>query len=160
MKVWAFSDFQNQVKSNIDNFKCLFQKEDDGGTGGKCTCVQLIVINKELSNHCIIPFGFRKGKQTKKLELPVQSYLQFFFYINLLNARDKANPISYYCGPWFEVKQVTKPGKSFVVFGWSWCAICVLGSQVFGQAWMESSAGDVLQTPLFPYTYWDGKVST
>ena len=47
MKVWAFSD---QVKSDIENFKWLFQIEDDGKFGGKCTCVQLIAINKELSN--------------------------------------------------------------------------------------------------------------
>ena len=27
-----------------------------------------------------------------------------------------------YCGPWSEVEYVTKPGKSFVVFGYSFCA--------------------------------------
>ena len=30
------------------------------------------------------------------------------------------------------------PGKSSVVFGLSWCDLSVLGSQVFGQALMES----------------------
>ena len=45
MKVWAFSEFKNQVKSEIENFKYLFQIEDDGGIGGKCTCVQLIALN-------------------------------------------------------------------------------------------------------------------
>ena len=45
MNVWAFSDLYNQVKSDIENFKWLFQIEDDGGTGGKCTCVQPIAIN-------------------------------------------------------------------------------------------------------------------
>ena len=30
------------------------------------------------------------------------------------------------------------PGKSSVVFGYSWCATSVLGSQVFGQTLMES----------------------
>ena len=50
MKVWEFSDFFNQVKSDITSFKWLFKLEDDEGIGGKCTCVQLIAINKELSN--------------------------------------------------------------------------------------------------------------
>ena len=38
------------MKSDIENFKWVFHIEDVGGIGGKCTCVQLIVINKELSN--------------------------------------------------------------------------------------------------------------
>ena len=50
MKVWAFSDFLSKVKSDFENFKWLFQIEDDGGIGGKCTCVPLIVINEKLSN--------------------------------------------------------------------------------------------------------------
>ena len=29
----------NQVKSGIQNFKQVFQIEDGGGKGGKCTCV-------------------------------------------------------------------------------------------------------------------------
>ena len=29
MKVWAFSNLYNQVKSDIENFKWLFQIEDD-----------------------------------------------------------------------------------------------------------------------------------
>ena len=48
--VSASKDQRSKVKSNIENFKWLFQIEDDGGIGGKCTCVQLIAINKELSN--------------------------------------------------------------------------------------------------------------
>ena len=39
IKVWAFSDFKNQVKSYIENFKYLIHIEDDDGIGGKCTCV-------------------------------------------------------------------------------------------------------------------------
>ena len=30
---------QHPVKSDIQNFKQLFQIEDGGGKGGKCTCV-------------------------------------------------------------------------------------------------------------------------
>ena len=48
-------------------------------------------------------------------------------------------PIYFYCGPCLEVEKVTKPGKSYVVFVQSLCATSVLGSQVFGQALMESS---------------------
>ena len=50
IKGWEFYDFKNQVKSDIENFKWLFQIEDDKGTGGKYTWVQLIAINNELSN--------------------------------------------------------------------------------------------------------------
>ena len=47
MKVGAFSYFYKQVKSEIEDFKQLFQIEDDGGIGGKYTCVQPFAINKE-----------------------------------------------------------------------------------------------------------------
>ena len=57
---------------------------------------------------------------------------------SLLNARDRNKSIYYYCGLWLEVVLFTKSGKTFVVFGYSWCATSVLGSQVFGQASMES----------------------
>ena len=30
------------MKSDIEHFKWLFQIEDNGGIGGKCTCVHLI----------------------------------------------------------------------------------------------------------------------
>ena len=33
-------------------------------------------------------------------------------------------------------------GQSFAMFGWSWTEACVLGSQVFGRALMESCAQD------------------
>ena len=44
------TQLKNLVKSDIENFKWLFQIEDDGGIGGKCICVERIVINEELSN--------------------------------------------------------------------------------------------------------------
>ena len=50
MKVSAFPEFEDQVKSDNENLKLLFQIEDDKGVWGKCTCVELIAINKELSN--------------------------------------------------------------------------------------------------------------
>ena len=49
-KVWAFSEFLKLVKIDTENFKCLFQIEDDGGIGGKCNCVLHTAINKEGSN--------------------------------------------------------------------------------------------------------------
>ena len=47
MKIWAFSDFYNQVESDIENLNSYFQIEDDGRIGGNRTCVQLIARNKE-----------------------------------------------------------------------------------------------------------------
>ena len=38
------------MKSDIENLTWLFQIEDGGGIGGKCICVNLIAINKKLSN--------------------------------------------------------------------------------------------------------------
>ena len=70
------------------------------------------------------------------LLFPAQRYIQF--WINLLNTRDIKSPIYLYCGERFEREQVTMHGKSFVVFGCSWTDMSVLGSQVFGQALMES----------------------
>ena len=46
--------------------------------------------------------------------------------------------------------QVTKPGKSSVVFGYSWCASSVLASQVFSQALIESC--DAMQYSLINYS--------
>ena len=42
-------DWAGFIKA-IENFKWLFQIEDDEGIGGKCICVQPITIPKELSN--------------------------------------------------------------------------------------------------------------
>ena len=50
MKVFAFSDFQNKVKSDNEKYKWLFQIEDDEGIAVKYTGIQLIAISKELSN--------------------------------------------------------------------------------------------------------------
>ena len=50
---WKFEHFLacTLSESDIENFKWLFQIEDDEVFGGKFTCLQLITINKELSNY-------------------------------------------------------------------------------------------------------------
>ena len=76
MKVWEFSKFYKQVKSDIENFKCSFQIVDDGGIGGKCTCVLLMAMNKDLSNTEIAGlFRFALGKGKLEIFLfSAQSY--------------------------------------------------------------------------------------
>ena len=54
------------MKNYIENFKWLFQIEDDGGMGGKGTCVQLIALNKELSS-CLTTVLFRFVLVNEKL---------------------------------------------------------------------------------------------
>ena len=44
---------------------------------------------------------------------------------------------NFYCGPWLQEEQVTKPNKSSVMYGRSWVVQSVFGCQVFGQALME-----------------------
>ena len=63
-------------------------------------------------------------------------YLVFDQFTQKKGQKKKKN--YFYCGPLLEVEQVTKPGKSSIVFGQRWCATSVLGSQVFRQALMES----------------------
>ena len=43
------TDWAEFIKA-IENFKWLFQIEDDEGIGGKCISLQSITITKELSN--------------------------------------------------------------------------------------------------------------
>ena len=62
----------NQVKSDIEYLKWLFQIEYDGGIWGKYTCVQLIAVYKELSNcKTTVLFCLVLGK--KRFYLPAQS---------------------------------------------------------------------------------------
>ena len=90
------------MKSEIENFKYLFQKEDDGEIGGKCTCVLLIAPNKELSNsQTTVIFRLILGKE--KLELFWDQIIDLYsFLINLLNTRDRKGSIYLYYGPWLE----------------------------------------------------------
>ena len=79
------------MKSDIDNFKWLFQIEDDGGIRGKNTCVQLIVINNELSN-CSTPALFRLvlGKEIQKiLVTSSQLYLVFWSIYSIQETEEK-----------------------------------------------------------------------
>ena len=56
------------MKTVIEKVKGLFEVEDDGGIGGKCTCVQLISINKEQSNcKTIMLFRLVLGKEKQKI---------------------------------------------------------------------------------------------
>ena len=67
------------MKSDIKNFKWLFQIEDDGGIGGKCTCVQLIAINKYLSNYqATVLFRLVLGKEKLKTSV-ISSELYLVF---------------------------------------------------------------------------------
>ena len=63
------------MKSDIQHFKQLFQIEDDGGKGGKCTCVEIfsIYMNDKNCKACFILFDFGKEK-TVNLVIPAQSY--------------------------------------------------------------------------------------
>ena len=81
MKVWVFSYFQKQVKSDIENFKWLFQIEDQGGIEGTCICVQQFALKKriiKLLSHCVIMCCFRKGKNTKTLVISSELYVVFW----------------------------------------------------------------------------------
>ena len=91
MKILALSEFQNPVKSDIENIKQVFQIEDDGGIGGKCACVQLIAPNKELLSQTTAIFCLNLGKDNWNILLPDLSFTQFL--INLLNTRDRKGPI-------------------------------------------------------------------
>ena len=77
----------NQVKSDIENFKYLFLIEDDGGIEGKRSCIQLIAINKELSNwKTTVLFRLFLGKETLKMLVTGSDlYLE-------TNTRDKKIP--------------------------------------------------------------------
>ena len=67
------------MKSDIENFKYLFQIEDDVGIGGKCTCVQLIARNQEWSNcKTTVLFRLVLGKEKlKNLVTISELYLLF-----------------------------------------------------------------------------------
>ena len=87
------------MKSDIENFKYLFQIEDDGGIGGKYTRVELIV-KLIVPNHCDIQFDLRKGKTG--FFLPDHSFTFLLLLINSLNTREIKAPIYLYYRPWLE----------------------------------------------------------
>ena len=49
-------------------------------------------------------------------------------------------------------------GQSFAMFGWSWTEVSVLGSQLFGQAFMES-CDPVYQSRIYFWSHIYIKVS-
>ena len=53
------------------------------------------IKNYYISKACYIPFGFRRGK-TENLVVP-SSDLYLFFWMNLLDTRDRKSPIFLYC---------------------------------------------------------------
>ena len=79
-------------KWHLKNFKWALQIEDDGGIFGKYTCVQVIAIKKmiQLQTHCVILFGFRKGK-TDNLSYQLRAISCFL--INLHNTRARKKPL-------------------------------------------------------------------
>ena len=92
MKVWAFYESQKQVKGDIENYRCIFQIEGDGGIGGKCTCVLFTAINKEWSNSKTAGlFCLNLGRRKQKILVGPSSELNVFFSsIYLILDRGKA----------------------------------------------------------------------
>ena len=77
------------MKSDIENFKLLFQIEEDGRIGGKYNCVQLITINKELTNcKTTVLFHLILGKEKIK-KYSYQLRAIFSFCDQLINTRDR-----------------------------------------------------------------------
>ena len=76
MKARVFSEFYKQVKSDIGNFKHLFQIVDDGEIGGNAPvlCLLPLIKNDEIPKSAGL-FRFALGKRKLKLLLfPGQSY--------------------------------------------------------------------------------------
>ena len=67
------------MKSDIDNFKWLFQIEDDGRIAGKVTCVQLIGIlkNYKIAKQLYYFFLILGNKKLKTLVTSSQLYIVF-----------------------------------------------------------------------------------
>ena len=63
------------MKSDITNLKWVYQIDDDGGIGEKCTCVKLIALYKTLLIFkTTVLFRLALGKE-QILLLPAQSYI-------------------------------------------------------------------------------------
>ena len=84
------------MKSDIKNFKYLFQTEDDAGIRGKCACVQLIAIKKNDQ------IGLRKEKR-KKISNYLGAISSFFDQFPQCLGQKK-NPIYFKCVPLLEGK--------------------------------------------------------
>ena len=73
------------------------------------------------------------------------SWELYIFFNQFTQYLGPKKTVYFYCGPWLEGELVSKPHKSSVMFGYSWCVTSVVGSQVFGQALMESCVGQYNQ---------------
>ena len=92
------------MKSDIENFKWIFRIKGVGGIWGKCTCVQLIAINKELSNYkTTLLVRFILGKEKFKILVTSSQLYLVFRSINSIQRTEK-NPNYFYCVPGLEVK--------------------------------------------------------
>ena len=110
------------------------QIEDDDG---------IIAVNIKLSSSKTTGlFCFGVGKEKLDFVWPAQGYISFLDQFT--QYQGQKGPLYFYCGPWFKGQQFTKPGKRYVVFGQSWCDMCVLGTQVFGEALMQSSEFSII----------------
>ena len=89
------------MKSDIENFKLLFQTTDDGRIREKCTFVVPIAMKKERTNSKTVGF-FRLAlgkKKTGNMLLPDLSYTFFFLFkkkILIPNTSDRISPIKLY----------------------------------------------------------------
>ena len=144
MEVKTFSDFQNQVKSDIVFIrqKTIVELGENAPANSLLPLIKIYQIARSL---CYSVWF----KERKKLKILVQSYI--FFFNPFTQYKGQKNPIYFYCVLWLQVEQVTKPGKSYVVLGQSWCATSVLGSQVFGQASIESCVQRGTNIRIFKY---------
>ena len=73
-----------------------------------------------------------------------------FKTLNYWNGRDRKTFLFMYFGLGLEEEWVFMAGQSTAIFGWSWPEVSVLGSQVFGQALMESCE---IRWPMW-ITFW------
>ena len=95
-----------------------------------------------LSFNCFLFFTLKEKNWKKKISILFRiwknSSRNWLWFFALLYTRDRKGLIFLYYWLWLEGGKSNKPGKSFVMFGYSWCDMSVLGSQVFWQAWIES----------------------
>ena len=96
----------------------------------------------KLQSHCVIPFGFRKGKTNN---FSSELYLVFFL---------QKKPIYFYCVPWFEEEYVTKPGITLEKF------CCVLVRVGVPQVAWAVRYLDKLQCRAVKWTYFTAQNSS
>ena len=79
---------------------------------GHPNCIYGSKVTAILLNVWILPIGGASWGRVCSCSLRSRLVLN-----NLLNTRDRKKTILFYSGLWLEGEQVTKPGKSSVVFG-------------------------------------------